>query len=81
MTAIYRCPGCKYAGVKQCSCGNAEVHFMSPKWRIPKRNNSLAWKRIAAGELWWDRKAVAKKAKDKAESIKRTLDYLKRKNK
>lgn len=38
------------------------THYVSSKWRAPRRNNDAAWKRIAAGEIWWDRKAIRGKA-------------------
>lgn len=33
-----------------------------PKWEAPKKNNDAAWKRIAAGDIWWNDKLPAKKA-------------------
>lgn len=31
------------------------------RWRPPKKNNDKAWKRIAAGDIWWDKRAVSGK--------------------
>lgn len=79
MIAIYVCKTCKFAGEEECACHQGEWHFMGTKWRIPKRNNKRAWARIAAGELWWDRKAIAKKAQAQAERTRLYLLYLKAK--
>lgn len=42
--------------------GTHTVHYVSYRWRLPSKNNDVAWKRIAKGELLWDRKAVHRKA-------------------
>lgn len=31
---------------------------MGMRWRPPKKNNHKAWKMIANGDYWWDKKAV-----------------------
>lgn len=77
MSAIYRCGECKFAGTTECKCRNGEWHHMGPKWRMPKKRNKRAWDRIANGEIWWDRKAIAKKARDESEKSRRYWDYLK----
>ena len=41
---------------------NHTTHTVSSRWRAPRINNDSAWKRIAAGEIWWDRKAISRKA-------------------
>jgi hypothetical protein len=77
MISIYRCATCQFAGYEQCPCNNGEWRYMSSKWRPPKKHNTHAWKRIANGELWWDRKAIDKKAKDSTEETRRVLEALK----
>lgn len=42
-------------------CGEADI-YLSPKWRAPTKSNDLAWKRIAKGEYYWDRKAKSQRA-------------------
>lgn len=37
------------------------THTVSSRWRAPSKHNNLAWKRIANGEIWWDRRAISKK--------------------
>lgn len=37
------------------------------KWRRPKNRNKKAWRRINAGDIWWDDKAIAKKANSASE--------------
>lgn len=38
-------------------CSHEKI-TMSYRWRPPKKNNHKAWKRIAAGDIWWDKRAV-----------------------
>lgn len=49
------------------------THMVSSRWRAPSKHNDLAWKRIAKGEIWWDRRAIAKKQR------KARRDYNERK--
>lgn len=60
-------------------CGKHDLLF-HPRWRAPKRNNDVAWKRIANGEYNWDRKAVAKKKRRWQEHMDAYWELLKRKN-
>jgi hypothetical protein len=34
------------------------------RWRKPKKRNKKAWKRIAAGDIWWDKKAIAQASRN-----------------
>lgn len=38
------------------------THTVSSKWRQPRQTDNKAWKRIEAGEIWWDRNAITRKA-------------------
>lgn len=50
------------------------------KWRIPKKNNDKAWKRIESGDHWWDQKAIADKAIKQSERLRKYWNNLKVKN-
>lgn len=52
------CVTCK--SVNLPSCGH-ELKLVSHKWRAPKKNNIKAWKKVQAGNLLWDDKAIARK--------------------
>ncbi len=45
-----------------CPKGIHEVHHLSYRWRAPKKGNDNAWKKIAAGDWLWDKKAIVRKA-------------------
>lgn len=53
------CPICRLVTV---GCEHEKL-VVSSKWRAPSKNNDRAWKRIEAGEIWWDRNAITRKAK------------------
>lgn len=43
-----------------CTIEGHRVFSLHYKWRAPKKNNAKAWRMIADGDVWWDKKAVAK---------------------
>lgn len=45
-------------------------------WRPPKKTNEKAWKRIEAGEILWDRRAIA--SKELKHSVKEFFSEVKR---
>jgi hypothetical protein len=42
------------------ACTHAKI-VASYRWRPPKKNNHKAWKKIAAGDIWWDKRAIESK--------------------
>lgn len=42
------------------ACGSRILRVSAALWAPPKKTNSRAWKRIAAGELLWDRRRAAR---------------------
>lgn len=73
------CPSCRTAGVppacpasvdadgrRHCGTCGAELVDTPRNWRPPRRSNKSAWRRVAAGEVLWDRRAVARSAERKA---------------
>ena len=47
----------KQGGDNCAKCGNPMTD-MGPRWCAPKATNSKAWRRIAKGEWWWDRRRI-----------------------
>lgn len=48
----------KTAGHVLCGKCGQEMTWMGTKWIAPKATNSKAWRRIAKGEWWWDRRRI-----------------------
>ena len=47
---------------------------MGTKWIAPKATNSKAWRRIAKGEWWWDRRRIRRvAARTSYEHVWRTI--------
>lgn len=46
-----------------CPSCREPMRGMYYNWRAPKKNNTKAWAMIAAGDIWWDKKHVDKKAR------------------
>ena len=48
-----------------CRTVNGSCHHeklvVNYRWRPPKKTNNKAWKKIADGDIWWDKRAVAGK--------------------
>jgi len=42
------------------------VQHVNPKWRAPRKADVAAWARVAAGDIWWDRRAVSRQARRQA---------------
>jgi len=45
-------------GFSHCLICDGPVIRVGPRWRAPRKHNKGAWKRVEAGELLWDHKAV-----------------------
>lgn len=43
-----------------CPTCRKKLIDMGTRWRPPKKNNDKAWKKVLAGDIWWDKKALAK---------------------
>ena len=54
------CTTCRTSFKGASTCGHDGVMYMSSKWRAPKKSDDKAWKRIEAGDIWWDKKALSK---------------------
>jgi hypothetical protein len=56
------CPTCrKFVGwheSRKCDVCGGDLFIVPRNWSPPKRRNSRAWKRIAKGEVLWDRRRV-----------------------
>lgn len=52
-------------GMSTIICPNCRkpLKGMFYNWRAPKKNNDEAWKLIAAGDYYWDKKHVDSRAK------------------
>lgn len=59
-TSTYVCIECRSA--TGCPKNEHEVHYLGKKWRAPKKGNDSAWRKIAAGDWLWDKKAIIRKA-------------------
>lgn len=57
--STYMCIPCRSGN--GCLTKQHETIYMGRRWRAPKRTNDRAWKMIEAGDVWWDKKALAKK--------------------
>lgn len=55
------CVKCKTVSLVS-NCGHETILVVNSKWRAPKKSNRKAWKEIAAGNIWWDHKAIDCKA-------------------
>lgn len=38
------------------------------KWAAPRKTNDKAWKRIADGDIWWDKKRISRPLRQGKES-------------
>jgi predicted ATP-dependent serine protease len=73
---VYICINCRIAFKKfiiQCPKCRNQMKIMEKKWRAPKKNNIDAWNQIAKGKIWWDKKAIEKKAKKSLKQIRKSL--------
>lgn len=57
---VYACLDCRVANKGgYCGCGKPMV-YMGKRWCAPTKNNAKAWKRIARGDVWWDKHKINK---------------------
>ena len=55
------------------ACGGQVLRVSAAHWAPPKKTNARAWKRIANGELLWDRRRVARAYRRRNQSSPRPL--------
>ena len=63
------CPECRTVAPIIITCAHANKIWVGSKWRAPKKTNDRAWKRIAEGEIQWDRAAIEAKAQKQARIV------------
>lgn len=65
-------------GVKPYECPHCGEPFrnMGTKWRPPKKNNEIAWKLIAQGNIWWDKGAVEQREAKKHRQIDKVAQRM-----
>lgn len=44
------------------TCDHEDLREVPRNWRIPRKTNLLAWRRIAKGDIMWDHNAITRKA-------------------
>ena len=56
------CPECRrfvtWTDEKKCATCGGDTVIVPRHWSPPKRSNKRAWKRVANGEVLWDRRRV-----------------------
>jgi len=60
---MYACVDCRIGGKNpypKCTGEGHKVLFFGRKITIPKKRDDGAWRRIANGEYYWDRRKVRK---------------------
>lgn len=80
MASKYVCIECRHVGNNKCHKHDDNV-MVSWRWRGPKKNNLIAWRRISQGEWLWDRKAVARAEQKKSDKRAKFEQVMKRKRK
>lgn len=74
------CAHCRYVGPNPtCNkCGKVTLMVCS-KWRAPSKRNEKAWKLIESGDIWWDKKAIAKKDTKERIRLEKFKEAIRRK--
>lgn len=70
----YVCPTCRTVSLTHL-CEH-EIIAVSHKWRAPRKDNDRAWKRVAAGDLLWDHRAVEKSLRRHREKIDQVRERM-----
>lgn len=51
------CAPCRAVFKQPFVCEHGASTTVTSDWRPPRKNDDKAWKRIEAGDIWWDKRA------------------------
>lgn len=70
----YVCPTCRTVSLTHlCDHEKIAVNY---KWRPPRKDNDRGWKRVAAGDLLWDHRAVTRSRRRQREKIEQVRERM-----
>ncbi|WP_277212320.1 hypothetical protein [Isoptericola croceus] len=70
------CVRCRAVALRPCRRHPCQDIVVSARWRPPRGGDDAAWRRIARGELLWDRRAVQRAEVRRARRRDRYLEVM-----
>jgi hypothetical protein len=59
------CVACRRVHKHPFACEHGPSVIYPSRWRAPRKNDTKAWKRITAGDIWWDNRSKSRAAERK----------------